>query len=155
MAGKKCVHIDTKKNIVVLNDEAHHCYRRKPDAEDETLTADDRIEAKKRDEEARVWISGIEAVKANGIRGTGFSDQPAGLLKRFVSTRMNHQIVYTLQKYLLNPPIKLLFAMRVALPENEPENSGMVISFRTRLSSSGGNRSRGAVGHHNKKGRAL
>src|SRR6266851_1881178 len=30
-----------------------------------------------------------------------------------------------------------------ALPENEPENSGMVISFRTRLSSSGGNGSRG------------
>ena len=54
----------TKKNIIVLNDEAHHCYRRKPDGEDETLTGDDRIEAKNRDEEARIWISGIEAVKA-------------------------------------------------------------------------------------------
>src|SRR6202011_6078928 len=53
-----------KKNIVVLNDEAHHCYRRKPDGEDETLTGDDRIEAKNREEEARIWISGIEAVKA-------------------------------------------------------------------------------------------
>jgi type III restriction enzyme len=52
-----------KKNIVVLNDEAHHCYRRKPDGEDETLTGDERIEAKQRDEEARVWISGVEAVK--------------------------------------------------------------------------------------------
>ena len=29
-----------KKNIIVPNDEAHHCYRRKPDAEDETLTGD-------------------------------------------------------------------------------------------------------------------
>jgi type III restriction enzyme len=47
-----------------LSDEAHHCYRRKPDGEDETLTGDDRIEAKSREEEARIWISGIEAVKA-------------------------------------------------------------------------------------------
>jgi len=64
MVRRVCRELSTKKNIVVLNDEAHHCYRRKPDAEDETLTGDDRVEAKKRDEEARVWISGIEAVKA-------------------------------------------------------------------------------------------
>jgi type III restriction enzyme len=64
MVRRVCRDMSTKKNIVVLNDEAHHCYRRKPDAEDETLTGDERIEAKKRDEEARVWISGIEAVKA-------------------------------------------------------------------------------------------
>ena len=35
------------KNILVLNDEAHHCYRQ---------------EAEKRNEEARLWISGLEAV---------------------------------------------------------------------------------------------
>jgi len=64
MVRRVCRELSTKKNIIVLNDEAHHCYRRKPDAEDETLTGDDRIEARKRDEEARVWISGIEAVKA-------------------------------------------------------------------------------------------
>jgi type III restriction enzyme len=49
--------------IMVLNDEAHHCYRRKPDGEDDKLTGDDRVEAKQREEEARIWISGIEAVK--------------------------------------------------------------------------------------------
>jgi len=64
MVRRVCRELSTKKNIIVLNDEAHHCYRRKPDAEEETLTGDDRIEARKRDEEARVWISGIEAVKA-------------------------------------------------------------------------------------------
>lgn len=63
MVRRVCRELSTKKNIVVLNDEAHHCYRRKPDAEDEKLTGDERTEAKKRDEEARVWISGIEAVK--------------------------------------------------------------------------------------------
>jgi type III restriction enzyme len=64
MVRRVCRELSTKKNIIVLNDEAHHCYRRKPDGEDEKLTGDDRIEAKQRDEEARIWISGIKAVKA-------------------------------------------------------------------------------------------
>ena len=64
MVRRVCRELGTKKNIVILNDEAHHCYRRKPNGEDEKLTGDDRIEAKNREEEARVWISGIEAVKA-------------------------------------------------------------------------------------------
>jgi type III restriction enzyme len=64
MVRRVCRELGNKKNIIILSDEAHHCYRRKPDGEDEKLTGDDRIEAKKRDEEARVWISGIEAVKA-------------------------------------------------------------------------------------------
>ncbi len=64
MVRRVCRELGAKKNIVVINDEAHHCYRRKPDAEDEKLIGEERIEAKQRDEEARVWISGIEAVKA-------------------------------------------------------------------------------------------
>ncbi len=64
MVRRVCRELGSKKNIVIINDEAHHCYRRKPDAIDETLTGDDRIEAKNREEEARIWISGIEAVKA-------------------------------------------------------------------------------------------
>ncbi len=63
MVRRVCRELGAKKNIIVLNDEAHHCYRRKPDAEDEKLTGDDRVEARQRDQEARVWISGIEAVK--------------------------------------------------------------------------------------------
>ncbi|MEX0744812.1 MAG: DEAD/DEAH box helicase family protein [Phycisphaeraceae bacterium] len=51
------------KNILVLNDEAHHCYREKPGAEDEEdLKGDDRKEAEKNNEAARLWISGLEAV---------------------------------------------------------------------------------------------
>lgn len=64
MVRRVCRELGTKKNIIVLNDEAHHCYRRRPEAEDEKLTGDDRLEAKAREEEARIWISGIEAVKA-------------------------------------------------------------------------------------------
>ena len=51
------------KNILVLNDEAHHCYREKPTPdEDEDLKGDERKEAEKNSEAARLWISGLEAV---------------------------------------------------------------------------------------------
>ncbi|MCL4486647.1 MAG: DEAD/DEAH box helicase family protein, partial [Chloroflexi bacterium] len=64
MVRRVCRALGTKKNIVVINDEAHHCYRRKPDGADDALTSDERAEAKSREEEARIWISGVEAVKA-------------------------------------------------------------------------------------------
>lgn len=52
------------KNILALNDEAHHCYREKPkEDDDEELTGDDRKEAEKNTEAARLWISGLEAVQ--------------------------------------------------------------------------------------------
>lgn len=66
MVRRVCRELGTKKGIVVLNDEAHHCYRRKPLDESESnaeLTGDDKREAEKRNAEARIWISGIEAVK--------------------------------------------------------------------------------------------
>ena len=58
------------KNVLVLNDEAHHCYREKPGEEEEgKLKGDDRKEAEKNREAARLWISGIETV----IRKLGVS----------------------------------------------------------------------------------
>src|SRR5690606_20922372 len=51
------------KDIFVINDEAHHCYREKPpEADDEELKGDDRKEAEENNEAARLWISGIEIV---------------------------------------------------------------------------------------------
>jgi type III restriction enzyme len=50
------------KHIMVLNDEAHHCYREKPSEEDESLKGDDRKEAERNNEAARLWISGLEIV---------------------------------------------------------------------------------------------
>src|SRR5690606_34120494 len=51
------------KRIVVINDEAHHCYREKPgESEEGPLTGDDREEAEKNREAARLWYSGLEAV---------------------------------------------------------------------------------------------
>ena len=51
------------KNILVINDEAHHCYREKPQPDDEeTLKGDEKKEAEKNNEAARLWIAGLEAV---------------------------------------------------------------------------------------------
>jgi type III restriction enzyme len=88
MVNRVCRELGTKKNIVVLNDEAHHCYRRKPDGIEEKLTGDDRIEAEQRNEGARMWLSGLDAIREKiGIkavydlsatpfflRGSGFSE---------------------------------------------------------------------------------
>ncbi len=52
------------KNILVINDEAHHCYRERPaDAAEEKVSADEREEAKRNSEAARLWLTGIETVK--------------------------------------------------------------------------------------------
>jgi type III restriction enzyme len=52
------------KNILVINDEAHHCYRHKEGEADETdIASDEKQEAKENEEAARMWISGLEAVK--------------------------------------------------------------------------------------------
>ena len=57
-------------SILALNDEGHHCYRRKPgESDDGRLTGEDRQEAKRNEEAARVWLSGLEAVKRKlGLR---------------------------------------------------------------------------------------
>ena len=79
------------KGVLVLNDEAHHCYREKPGDEDADtggsggagsgarsgvqggdegpLTGDDRKEAEKNREAARLWMSGLDAAtRTLGVR---------------------------------------------------------------------------------------
>ena len=76
MVNRVCRPLGSNKNVVVLNDEAHHCYRRRA-TEGETedgakqpkLTGDDRKEAEERERHARVWVTGLEAVEAKlGIK---------------------------------------------------------------------------------------
>lgn len=64
MVRRVCRELGNKKNIVVINDEGHHCYQGKTDGEEVKLKGDERKEAEKREEAARVWISGLEAVKS-------------------------------------------------------------------------------------------
>jgi len=52
------------KNILVLNDEAHHCYRERPDNQDlDDLEAEEKEAVEKENEAARLWITGLEIVK--------------------------------------------------------------------------------------------
>ena len=52
------------RNLLVINDEAHHCYRERPESNDiEDLKGEEKEEAKENNEAARLWISGIESVK--------------------------------------------------------------------------------------------
>lgn len=87
MVRRVCREFGPKKNLIVINDEAHHCYRSRP-SDKEKLSAEDREEAKEREKEARVWISGLEAVKKKlgvpvvydlsatpfFLRGSGYSE---------------------------------------------------------------------------------
>lgn len=51
------------KDILVLNDEAHHCYREKPPAEeDDPLKGEEKVEAEENNKAARLWITGIETI---------------------------------------------------------------------------------------------
>ncbi|MDP3772377.1 MAG: DEAD/DEAH box helicase family protein [bacterium] len=52
--------IAAKPRVLIMNDEAHHCYREKPT--DEKLRGEDRREADENNKAARVWISGLEAL---------------------------------------------------------------------------------------------
>ena len=51
------------KHVMVVNDEAHHCYREKPGEDGEgDLKGDEKKEAEKNTEAARLWLSGLETV---------------------------------------------------------------------------------------------
>jgi type III restriction enzyme len=70
MLKRACGELLAFKNVVVINDEAHHCYRERQKGEAETpIAAEDREEAKRNSEAARLWISGLEALKRKvGVR---------------------------------------------------------------------------------------
>ena len=78
VARRVCRPFGNRKQIVVLNDEAHHCYQGKSKATtgdevtadvEEKLKGDDLRKAKQRNEEARVWLTGLQAVNNKfGVR---------------------------------------------------------------------------------------
>ena len=63
MVRRVCRDLGAKRQIIVFNDEAHHCYRVRPSAKRESLTADERAEAKQRTKQARVWLAGLQDVQ--------------------------------------------------------------------------------------------
>lgn len=70
MLQRACGDLLAMKNVVVINDEAHHCYEERPQGSVEELgDADAKAEAKENKEAARLWINGIKALKRKvGVR---------------------------------------------------------------------------------------
>ena len=67
MLERACKELLRSKDVIVINDEAHHCYRHKVDTggkieETDPSTQEEKEEAKKNTEAARLWINGIEAL---------------------------------------------------------------------------------------------
>lgn len=64
-----------EENIIVFNDEAHHCYREKPGSKDDSKVQegedkrDVTSEVKANNEAARLWISGLEAIQRHKRKG--------------------------------------------------------------------------------------
>jgi type III restriction enzyme len=71
MVRRVCRALGSKKNIVVFNDEAHHCYQSasQEEAVEEKLSAVERSEAKEAEKAARVWLEGLRAIQRKiGLR---------------------------------------------------------------------------------------
>ena len=67
MVARACREFSGARDIIVINDEAHHCYH--PRKSDDKMSREERQESKRDKEHAMVWISGLESVRdALGIR---------------------------------------------------------------------------------------
>lgn len=71
MLERACGKLLNYDRVNVMNDEAHHCYRHKPDADEAEgpLTGEDKKEAEENEKAARLWINGIEALDRKLSKG--------------------------------------------------------------------------------------
>ena len=70
MVARVCGDLEGLRDVIVINDEAHHCYRVRPEAEaEERGRSDQAREARENNEAARLWIAGLETVARQiGVR---------------------------------------------------------------------------------------
>ena len=62
MLKRVCNSLIHLENIIVINDEAHHCYREKNDGSEEQIHSADKAESEKNRKAARLWMTGLESV---------------------------------------------------------------------------------------------
>ena len=69
-SGGSAAELMGRQNVIVINDEAHHCYRHKVGEEEDRRSPRRRAGGGQKNEEAaRVWISGLEVIKRKlGVR---------------------------------------------------------------------------------------
>ncbi len=112
------------KNIVVINDGAHHCYREKPDNEDiGDLKGDDKKEAVSENEAARLWISGIELFKRKlGVRAV-YDLSATPFFLRGSGYAEGHAVPWTISDFSLMDAIEcgIVKLPRVPTADNIPD----------------------------------
>lgn len=74
MVARVAPELMNRRNIIVMNDEAHHCYEERVSSGDEEvkLDAEEKDEAERSRKAARVWINGLKAF--NRVLGRGSRD---------------------------------------------------------------------------------
>ena len=88
MLQRVCPQILRGGPVVVINDEAHHCYIHKKEDEEGDIDPEEREDANRNNEAARLWINGIKALRGKVeiksvydlsatpffLRGSGYSE---------------------------------------------------------------------------------
>ncbi|MGG1574528.1 BPTD_3080 family restriction endonuclease [Fictibacillus sp. NRS-1165] len=69
MVHRVCRDFGNAKNIMVINDEAHHCYHSKPNTDEDIEDVEEKDEVNRRNQEAKIWFNGLEHInKTIGIK---------------------------------------------------------------------------------------
>lgn len=116
------------KTIVVINDEAHHCYRVRDrasgEAGDERLRGEEDEEAKKNNEAARLWISGLEAVKRSVGIATVYDLSATPFFLRGSGYREGTLFPWTMSDFSLMDAIEcgIVKLPRVPVADNVPRS---------------------------------
>ena len=116
MLQRACKALESSKNIVVINDEAHHCYREKPQSQEEAeLKGEEKDEAKKNNEAARLWISGIEALKRKW-RAFGLRPLRDAVLPQRLGLCRRHAVPLDRQRFLADGRHRMRHRQTAARP---------------------------------------
>jgi len=62
MLERVCKDLLSASQVIVINDEAHHCYRHKIDIDPNSTAPEEELEIQKNNKAARQWITGIETL---------------------------------------------------------------------------------------------
>jgi type III restriction enzyme len=69
VARRVCRDLGGKRSLIIINDEAHHCYQHRMEPIEEKVGGDERREAERREEAARIWLNGLASVRDKfGVR---------------------------------------------------------------------------------------
>ena len=126
------------KNIIVFNDEAHHCYRENPkDKKDvEIQEGEDRkdvnIETEENNEAARLWISGIEIVQKKLGISRVFDLSATPFFLRGSGYREGTLFPWTMSDFSLMDAIEcgIVKLPRVPIADNLPNSADDMPKFR-------------------------